>query len=70
MMNEVFNIQIKQGLEKEIDKLKKIVKFIKKKIRCYRKPHAIKEIHETLEKHPTLSRNSAVTSAREGCDSH
>jgi len=76
-MSEVFSIRIKKNLKEEMDRLKniinwkeEIVRFIEEKIRYYRKLHAIEEIHETLEKHPTLPRGSVVTSVREDRDSH
>jgi len=76
-MSVVFSIRIKKNLKREMDRLKNIVnwreeitKFIEERIRYYKKLQTIKEIHETLEKHPTLPRGSATKSVREDRDSH
>ena len=75
-MSEVFSIRIPRELKRELEELKnfvdikeEVIKFLEERVEMYRRLKALREVHEVLEKHPTIPRRSATRLVREDRDS-
>jgi len=76
-LSEVLSIRILRRLKREIEELKgimnlkeKIIEFLEKRVKMYKKMKNLKEAHKILEKHPTIPAGTAVKIVREDRDRH